>query len=242
MSQNNRAVPTVTYLELLDKVNEDNLQSFRVEAAKFYPKHIQNIQSNAEYLAKIKQRIIPNMGATRSILDGTHITVWSSTFKHDKKLTPKEIEGVLAHELGHHAAYDSFKGLFSKGLYWTTVILGLSSLRLAGVALVGGVHIVSNYFGKSVEINADLYSADKVGPQGMRISYCSKMKSIKDNFTLEEKAEKENQNVFIKAKGYYQEWSKKHPKADQKIAIFQQHANEQAAPAAPAISTPALTV
>lgn len=220
--KNNLALPKVTYVDIFANVNNSNFDEFRNEVSRVMPKLIIKNLSNEQLLAKAKERVLPNMYATQSILDGNHITVYSSVFKHKVKLTSAEIKAVLSHELGHHASNDSFKGLLNKGLYLTTAILGLTSLRAAGLALFAVAHLASTYFSKTCEINADLFSVQKGNSKGLMSSF-NKFDSFSEKIKKEDKSQDENQTLFQKAKGYYNEWAEEHPATADRIAIIKRY-------------------
>ncbi|MGD9591690.1 MAG: M48 family metalloprotease [Candidatus Berkiella sp.] len=221
--------PKVTYLSLLDKVNDENFEDFKKGVAKHIPSALKKNPTKAQLLKNVKRRISPNLMATQSIIDKNHITVFSSIFKHEVKLNTAEIEALLAHELGHHQANDSFKRLFTQCIYMTSITLGLYSLRLAGLALISAVRVTIALFDKSNETNADLFSAQCVGTKNL-ISFLRKMQKHQEKLNLENNSNACEISYFDQAKGYFNSCLSSYPSDQARIADLEQFEKESKMP------------
>ncbi len=81
---------------------------------------------------------------------------------------------------------------------------------------------------KSKETNADLYSANHMGAEGL-ISCFKKIEAFEKTLKQKYNTENEELSFFDKAKGYYYKWTERHPRPQERIAVLSAFTEEKSA-------------
>ena len=212
----NTSLPKVKVIEIFQGVS--NIAEFRTAAVPYFSKTILDIKDNKKFLETLKSVVNVNMIASQSIAEGNQINVFDTNFNHAIKLTSNEIEAIIGHESGHHAAKDSYKKGISLTLYWIGAILSVSSFRLIGLALFSIIHVAWIKLQKSKESNADLFSAQRLGAQGL-ISFFTKAQKFREENKI--KYPPNAKNFLQRAEERYDKWAASHPCYKERIALLQ---------------------
>lgn len=217
----NIAVPNVVYVDLFDKVEPANFDRFRKDAVSMFPGS--DSLTAEQLLIKAKALMLPSMySVTKS---ENLLIVNSSVFENEIKLTNQEIKAILAHEMGHFANMDNYQLMLSNGIRLMTTLLGLTSLRPEGIALAGLAQVAYNKLKKSIETNADLYSAENGHARDL-IFATHKLIECKEKLN-QQALEKTTQSSLNRIQEYYQACFKDHPEDKDRIAVLNAFVAEQ---------------